>query len=101
MDQSPAVTSNHPLQSTFKRPRKATSNSEDHLNNPSLTKEQRNSAIHVCRELYRNNFRDVDKLQNLNTDKRRRIISKAMFIELGDYNPSNEYIVNCSDSKTI
>ena len=101
MDQSPAVTSNHPLQTTFKRPREATSNSEDHLNNPSLTKEQRNSAIHICRELHRYNFRDVDKLQNLNTDKRRRIISKAMFIELGDYDPSNEYIVNCSDSKTI
>ena len=24
-----------------------------------------------------------------------------MFIELGDYDPSNEYIVNYSDSKTI
>ena len=28
-------------------------------------------------------------------------ISKAMFIELGDHDPSNEYIVNYSDSKTI
>ena len=101
MDQSPAVTSDHSLQSKVKRPRETSSDSEDHLNNTTLTKEQRNSAIHVCRELHRYNFRDVDKLQNLNTDKRRRIISKAMFIELGDYDPSNEYIVNYSNSKTI
>ena len=46
-------------------------------------------------------FRDVDKLQNLNTDKKRRIISKTMFIELGDYDPFNKYIANYSDSKTI
>ena len=101
MDQSPAMTSNHPLQTTFKRPREATSDSEDHLNNTTLTKEQRNTAIHVFRELHRYSFRDVDKLQNLNTDKKRRIISRAMFIELGDYDPSSEYILNYSDSKTI
>ena len=101
MDHSHAVTSNRPLQTTFKKPREATSDSEDHLNNTTLTKEQRNTAIHVCRELHRFNFRDVDKLQNLNTDKKRRIISKSMFIGLGDYDPSNEYIVNYSDSKTI
>ena len=101
MDQSPAVTSNHPLQTTFKRPRKVSSNSEDHLNNTVFIREQRSSAILVCRELYRYSFRDVDKLQNLNTDKKRRIVSKAMFIEFGDYDPFNEYIVNYSDSKTI
>ena len=39
MDQSPAVTSsNHPLQTTFQRPREATSDSEDYLNNTTLTK---------------------------------------------------------------
>ena len=96
-----SIASNHPLQTTFKRPRETTSDSEDHLNNTTLTKEQGNTAIYVCRELHRYSFRDVDKLQNLNTDKKRRIISKAMFIELGDYDPSNEYIVNYSDSKTI
>ena len=101
LDQSPAVTSNHPLQTTFKRPREATLDSEDHLNNTTLTKEQCNTAIHVCRELHRFSFRDVDKLQNINTDKKRKIISKAMFIELGDYDLSNEYILNYSDSKTI
>ena len=39
MDQLPAVTSNHPLQTKFKRPREATSDSEDHPNNTTLTKE--------------------------------------------------------------
>ena len=39
VDQLPAVTSNHPLQTTFKRPREATSDTEDHLNNTTLTKE--------------------------------------------------------------
>ena len=82
MDQSPAVTSNHPLQTKVKRPRETSSDSEDHLNNTTLTKEQRNSAI----------------LQNFNTDKKRRIISRAIFI---DYDLSNEYMVNYSDSKTI
>ena len=95
INQSPEVTSNHPLQTTFKRPRKVTSDSEDHLNNTTLTKEQCNSVKH------RYGFYDVDKLQNLNTDKKRRIFSKAMFVELGNFDLSNEYIVNYSDSKTI
>ena len=81
MDQLPAVTSNHPLQTTFKRPRKASPDSEDHVNNTALTKEQRNCAIRVFRELHRYNFRGVGKLQNLHTDKKKRIISKAIFIE--------------------
>ena len=34
-------------------------------------------------------------------DKKRRIISKIMYIELGEYDPSNEYIINYSDPKTI
>ena len=34
-------------------------------------------------------------------DKKRRIISKAMYIQLGDYDPSNEYITSYSDAKTI
>ena len=55
----------------------------------------------MCRELHKYNFRDVDKLQNINMDKKRRIISKAMYIEFGDYYPSNEYIVNYSDAKTV
>ena len=98
MDQSPGITFITPLQTTFKSHREATSGSNDHLNNTTLTKEQHNSAIHVCRELHPYSFRDVGKLQKLNTDKKRRIISKAMFIELGDCDPSNEYIVNYSDS---
>ena len=101
MDQSPAVTSNYPFQTTFKRPREVTSDREDHLSNTSFIKEQRNSAIDVCRELYRYSFRNIDRLKKLNTHKKRRIVSKAMFIELGDYNPFSEYIVNYSDSKTI
>ena len=81
MHQSPAVTSNHPLQTTFKSPREVTSDSEDHLNNTTLTKEQCNTAIHVCRELHRYSFRNVDKLKNLNMDKKGRIISKAMLTD--------------------
>ena len=37
----------------------------------------------------------------MNTDKERRIISKAMYIELGDCDSPNEYVANHSDSKTI
>ena len=48
----------------------------------------------MCRELHKYSFRDVDKLQNINTDKKRRIILKAMYIKLGDYDPSNEYVAN-------
>ena len=55
----------------------------------------------MWRELHKYSFRDVDKLQSINTDKKRRIISKVMYIELGDYDPSNEYVANYSDSKTI
>ena len=48
----------------------------------------------MCRELHKYSFRDVDKLQNINTDKKRRIILKAMYIKLVDYDPSNEYAAN-------
>ena len=71
MDQPPAATPNHPPQTPFKRPRKATPDSEDHPNNTTLIKEQGNSAIHTCRELHFHSIRDVDKLQNLNTDKKK------------------------------
>ena len=71
MDQPPAATPNHPPQTPFKRPRKAIPDSEDHPNNTTLIKEQGNSAIHTCRELHRHSIRDVDKLQNLNTDKKK------------------------------
>ena len=71
MDQPPAVTPNHHPQTPFKRPRKATPDSEDHPNNTTLIKEQGNSAIHTCRELHFHSIRDVDKLQNLNTDKKK------------------------------
>ena len=101
MNQAPAATCNNPLQTTFKRPREATSDSKDHLNNTTLTKEKPNSAIHVCRKVHRCSFLDVDKLQNLNTDKKIRIISQAMFIKPGDYDPSNEYIINHSNAEPI
>ena len=97
MDQSPAEIANRPLQTKFKRPHKNTSASEDHFILTSQTRDQRNSGIHVCREIHKYSFRDIDKMQNINTDKKRRI----MYIELGDYDPSNEYVANYSDTKTI
>ena len=101
MDQSPAVTFNHPLQTTFKRPRKASPDSEDHVNNTALTKEQRNSAIGVFRELHRYNIRGVGKLQNLKTDKKKKESSRRpCSLKLGN-NSSNEYVVNYSHQKAI
>ena len=101
MDQSPAITSNKPIQTAFKRPLETASDSEDKPNTPTLTREQRNTVIQVCRELHKYSFRDVDKLQNINMDKKRRIISKAMHIQFGDYGPSNEYLSSYSDTKTV
>ena len=100
MDQSPAVTSNHPLQTTFKRPRKASPDREDHVNNTSITKEQRNSAIRVFRELHRYNFRGVGKLQNLNTDKKKESSRRPCSLKLGN-NSSNEHVGNYSHQKAI
>ena len=56
IDQSPAVTSKHPLKTTFKRLPEAT-DSEGQLKNTTLTKEQRNIAIHVCRAPHHYSFR--------------------------------------------
>lgn len=100
-NQSPAVIQKKPIQTTFKRPRDTTSDSEETSTTNTLTSEQRNLAIHVCRELHKYSFRHIDRLQNISTDKKRRIISKAMFVKLGDYDPSNEYTSNYSDAKTI
>ena len=101
MDQSPAIKSNKPIQTDFKRPLETTSDSEDNPNTPTLTREQRNTAIQVCGELHKYCFRNVHKLQNINMGKKRRIISTAMYIQLGDYDPSNKYVSNYSDAKTI
>ena len=100
VDQSPVITIQKPIQTTFKQPLESTSDSEEQATTV-ITKDQRNTVIKECRELHKRNFRDVDKLKNINMDKKRRIISKAMSIELGDYDPSNEYIVNYSDAKTV
>ena len=95
LDRPPAAIRKQPIQTNFKRPRENTSDSEEpSFTLTTLTKEQPNTAIHVCRELHKYSFRDVDKLQNINTDKKRRIILKAMYIKLGDYDPSNEYVAN-------
>ena len=101
MGQWPAVISNQPLQTTFKIPPKKASNSKEQSTPTTLTREQRNRVIQVCRELHKYSFRDVDKLQNINKDKRRRIISKAMYVELGDYDPSDEHVANYSGPKII
>ena len=76
-----------PIQTTFKQPLESTSDSEEQATTE-ITKNQRNTVIKECRELHKHNFRDVDKLKNINMDKKRRIISKAMSIQLGDYDPS-------------
>lgn len=100
MEPSSAVT-NKTIQTTFKRPRDLTSDSEENPNTTQLNPEQRNAVIKVGRELHKYSFRDVDKLQHINMDKKRRIISKKMYIELGDFHPSNEYVLNYSYVKTI
>ena len=92
---------NKSIQRTFKRPRDLTSDSEKNLNTTQLNLEQPNAAVKVCRELHNYSFKDVDKLQNINMDKKRRIISKAMYLQLGDFDPSKEYVMNYSDVKTI
>ena len=90
MNQLPAITYNQPVQTTFKRLLETASDSEDNPNTPESTREQQNTVIQVCRELHRCSFRD---LQNIGMGKKRRIISKAMYIELGDYDPSNYTLI--------
>ena len=69
VDQSPVVTMQQPIQTTFKRPLQSTSDSEEQ--NIKITEEQHNTVIKVCRELHRYNFRDVDKLQTNNMHKKK------------------------------
>ena len=95
MEQSPTVM-NKSIQTTFKRPRYLTSESEENLNTTQLNLEQRTQP-----SKHNYSFKDVDKLQNINMDKKRRIISKAMYLQLGDFDPSKEYVMNYSDVKTI
>ena len=89
------------IQTTFKRPGNQTSNSEENQNITQLSIEQQNAVIKICRELHKYSVRDVDKLQHINMDKKRRIISKAMYIQLRNFDPSNECVLNSSDVKTI
>ena len=77
VEPSPAVTSAKPIQTSFKRAHDTTSDSEDNPNNSTLNCDQRNAVIKICRELHKCNFRDMDKLQNINMGKKPRIISKT------------------------
>lgn len=78
-----------------------TSDNEVHSTTNTLTKDHRNAVIQVRWELHKYDFWDVGNLQNINMDKKRRTISKATYIEVGDYLPSNEYTINYTDNKTI
>ena len=80
MDQSPAVNPKQPIQTTFKRPVETISDMEEPSTLITLTREQKNTAIHICRESHKYRFRDVDKLQHISTDKKRRIISKLCIL---------------------
>ena len=61
MDQSPAINSNKPSQTDF---------SEDNPNTPTLTTEQRNAVILVCRELQEYSLRDVTNCRISTSTKR-------------------------------
>ena len=78
-----------------------TSDNEVHSTTNTLAKDHRNTVIQVRWELHKYDFWDVGNLQNINMDKKRRTISKATYIEVGDYCPSNEYTINYTDNKTI
>ena len=69
VDQSPVITMQQSIQTTFRQPLESTSDSEEQATTK-ITKDQRNTVIKVCRELHKYNFRDVDKLQNINIDKK-------------------------------
>ena len=70
VDQSPVITIQKPIQTTFKQPLESTSDSEEQATTV-ITKDQRNTVIKECRELHKHNFRDVDKLKNINMDKKK------------------------------
>ena len=73
-----AVAHSKPIPTTFKRPRNTTSDSKDNPTTSTLNRDLRNAVIKTCRKLHKYNFREVDKLQNINMDKKRRIVLKAM-----------------------
>ena len=86
MEPSPIITSKL-IQTTFKRPGNQTSYSKGNQNVTQLSIEQQNTVIKICKDLHKYSFPDVDKLQNISMDKKRRIISKAMYIQLGEFDP--------------
>ena len=73
-----AVAHSKPIPTTFKRPRNTTSDSKDNPTTSTLNQDPRNAVIKICQKLHKYNFREVDKLQNINMDKKRRIVLKAM-----------------------
>lgn len=73
-----AVAHSKPVPTTFKRPRNTTSDSKDNPTTSTLNQDPRNAVIKICQKLHKYNFREVDKLQNINMDKKRRIVLKAM-----------------------
>ena len=61
-----------------------------------------NEAARFCVQLHRNNFCDLGKMQKIPPAKRRRIIAKAMLLELAPYDPSDDaFIKNYRDNKII
>ena len=61
-----------------------------------------NEAARFCVQLHGNNFCDLGKVQKIPPAKRRKIIGKAMLLELAPYDPSDDaYIKNYRGNKII
>ena len=65
------------------------------------TDKEINEASRFCVELHKNSFCDIGRLDKLPPSKRRKIVAKAMLLELGPYDPSDEFVMNYKDKLTV
>ena len=60
-----------------------------------------NEAARFCVELHRNNFCDIGRLMKFPPTKRRKIIAKAMLLELGPCDPPDDCVMNYKDNAIL
>ena len=58
-----------------------------------------NETAKFCVQLNQDKFCDLGGMEKIPLVKRQKIIAKAMLLELGPYDPSDEYIINYKGKK--
>lgn len=60
-----------------------------------------NEAARFCVQLHHDDFFDLGRMVKTAPSKRRKILAKAILLELGPYDPSDDFVINYKGTEII